>query len=548
MASTQPVRILLQAPPLLAESLALQLTREQPGWAVALKPEQLKGRPSLLIWSIDAVSSLAAIDREARATGERWPSTPLLILLPDDLALSQDALLALPAAGLLQNSDLSDLHDAVTTLLDGGRVVRLSASPSHGSDRGTTMGLGQWLLVSGLQQISCDLQVIEALLIPPPKQPLLRLLLEGRRRELRSAHGLLLWLWGPLQLGLTDAVPLHPTTATPSTPPPIQHQPGSTAITLRQRNALAVWEAIQERITDSLDSGLINATGRLLALDGLNSLRRRELVLALLQQLEAVLHRLRDSSADHTQPDETWGQLQGELRRQALTDMAGSYVQLPRAGELLPVAQELLDHADLSSTDAELPNPSAMLAPLLAGQPVLVNGQLLPPDDPRALLQLEALVSNWLIRTAELIGSDLLDLCGEWPELRRYLLREELVSTRELERLRNQLNAQLRWEDWIQHPIDLYESKRTLFQLQSGRIVPIQRLEPRDEELSKLGWWQRQVALLLETRDALAPQLHALIQRLGDLLVVILTQVIGRGIGLIGRGIAQGMGRHLGRG
>ena len=50
LASTQPVRILLQAPPLLAESLALQLTREQPGWAVALKPEQLKGRPSLLIW------------------------------------------------------------------------------------------------------------------------------------------------------------------------------------------------------------------------------------------------------------------------------------------------------------------------------------------------------------------------------------------------------------------------------------------------------------------------------------------------------------------
>ena len=31
-------------------------------------------------------------------------------------------------------------------------------------------------------------------------------------------------------------------------------------------------------------------------------------------------------------------------------------------------------------------------------------------------------------------------------------------------------------------------------------------------------------------------------------MVVILTQVIGRGLGLIGRGIAQGMGRHLGRG
>ena len=48
--------------------------------------------------------------------------------------------------------------------------------------------------------------------------------------------------------------------------------------------------------------------------------------------------------------------------------------------------------------------PASMLLPLLADQPVLVNGQLLPADDPRALLQLETLVSNWLVRTAELIG------------------------------------------------------------------------------------------------------------------------------------------------
>ncbi len=545
------MRILLQAPPLLAESLALQLTREQPGWAVALKPDQLTGRPSLVIWSIDAVTSLAAIDREARANGERWPSTPLLLLIPEDLTIAQEALLALPAAGLLQNSDLSDLQGAVTTLLEGGRVVRLSAGSgrSNPSDRASTMGLGQWLLVSGLQQISSDLQVIEALLNPPPTQLLLRIVLEGRRRELRSAHGLLLWIWGPLQLGLADSVPLHPSSAIPSTTPTAGHQPASagTAITLRERNAVAVWEAIQERITASLQPGLSNGTGRLLALDGLNPERRRELVLALLQQLEAVLKRLRETPAN-TSPQETWGQLQGELRRQALTSMAGSYVQIPRAGALLPVAQQLLDHADFSSSDAELPEADAMLSPLLAGQPVLVNGQLLPPDDPRALLQLEILVSNWLIRTAELIGSDLLDLCGEWPELRRYLLNDALISTRELERHRNQLNSQLRWDDWIQRPIDLYESKRTLFQLEAGRIVPIQRLEPRDQELRGLGWWQRQVALLLETRDALAPQLHALIQRIGDLMVLMLTQVIGRGIGLIGRGIAQGMGRHLGRG
>ena len=541
------MRILLQASPLLAETLALQLTRDHPAWAVGFKPDQLDGKPSLVIWSIDAITSLAAIDREARASGERWPSTPLLLLLPAELTIQRDALLTLPAAGLLQNSDLGDLTSAVTTLLNGGRVVRLTAGVGTTSDPVETMGFGQRLLVSGLQQISSDLQVVESLLTPPPKHPLLRFVLEGRRRELRSAHGLLLWLWGPLQLGLSDTMPLHPSTAIVRTPLALPPQQSGTTITLRDRNAIAVWEAIEERITASLQSGLSNETGRMLALDGLHPERSRDLLLALIQQLKEVLHQLRDPSSAPC-AEESWVQLQGELRRQALTTMAGSYVQIPRSGQLLSVAQQLLDNADFSSTDADLPDPEAMLSPLLAGQPVLVNGQLLPPDDPRALLQLEALVSNWLIRTAELIGADLLDLCGEWPELRRYLLNEALISTRELERLRNLLNSQLRWDDWIQRPIELYESKRTLYQLDAGRIIPVRRLEPRDQELSQLGWWQRQVALLLETRDALAPQLHALIQRVGDLMVVVLTQVIGRGIGLIGRGIAQGMGRHLGRG
>ncbi|MFN5161930.1 MAG: DUF3685 domain-containing protein, partial [Cyanobacteriota bacterium] len=55
------------------------------------------------------------------------------------------------------------------------------------------------------------------------------------------------------------------------------------------------------------------------------------------------------------------------------------------------------------------------------------------------------------------------------------------------------------------------------------------------------------VTLALETRDALAPQLQNLIRGLGDLVVVVLTQVVGRAIGLVGRGIAQGMGRSHGR-
>ena len=499
--------MLLLAPGPFGESLALQLTSRMSAWEVVLKAEQLNGAPTMVIWSIDALLSLPALQQEVRRLQERWQPAPLLLLLPESFTASRDQLLALGAEGLLQSGGVADLTDAIETLLSGGRVVQLQASASQPSQTiSPAMGLGQWLLVSGLQQISNDLQVIEAMLQPPPKEGLLRFLLEGRRRELHQARALLLWLWGPLQMGLADAVPLKGSPRLSSD----DHEP--TSITLRQRNAVAVWDSIHERLDEAVQAGLSNATGRLLAIEALQPERRRELLLALLQQLDQLLARLRRDELD---PD-CWNDLQHD--------------------------------ADFTDDDDDLPDPIGMLAPLLADQPVLVNGQLLPADDPRALLQLETLVSNWLVRTAELIGAELLEACGSWPELRRYLLAERLLATRELDRVRNQLNSQLRWAEWIERPIQLYESRRLLFELRGGRIEPRLLTEPRDEELNQLGWWQRQVALLLETRDALAPQVQAVIQRLGDLAVVLLTQVLGRAIGLIGRGIAQGMGRGLGRG
>jgi len=536
-----PVRILLLAPDLLGESLALQLTAAKPGWEVFLKPEHLSGTPGVVIWSLDHLSSLVAIQQELRRLEQRWQPAPILLLLPTELPASREQLLALAATGLLQNADLNGLQNAIETLLAGGRVIELhAASSSPNEPVFSPMGLGQWLLVSGLQQISQDLQVIEAMLNPPPDHPLLRFMLEGRCRELRSARAVVLWLWGPLQLGVEDVQPLG-SPAEPKTPPV-----ETTAITLRERNAISVWEAIRDRLGGSVEVGLANATGRLLAIEGLHPDRRRELLLALLRQLDQVLARLRqDKWSDGL--NGIWSELQPEVRRQAFAAMAGSYVQIPRDGSLRPVVASLLGQTDFSSDDQELPDPASMLAPLLADQPVLVNGQLLPADDPRSLLQLETLVSNWLVRTAELIGAELLDACGEWPELRRYLLRDPLLATRELDRLRNRLNTQDRWSEWVERPIQLYESRRTLFQLRQGRIEPLLLTEPRDKELNQLGWWQRQVALLVETRDALAPQLQALVRRIGDLAVVLLTQVLGRAIGLVGRGIAQGMGRSLGR-
>ncbi len=547
-------RLLLFAEPLQREGL-LRWLQAEPGWRVSADPQELEGAASLVIWSLAAPVEAGALVAELRQLQDRWQPAPLLLLLPAGHPYPATFLLDLPLQGLLEHPEPESLRTTVGTLLGGGRVVEIAGTAAPAGTRfgaeAETLGLGQWLLISGLQQIDAERSICLRLLEPPPQGLLAELLLRGRLRELEAARNLLLWLWGPINLAWN--LPLQqPAVAGPAAVPVPSGgslaRPTAVALSLRQRTADGIWETLQERLRGVAIAAPCNESGQLLALDGLNPERRSDLLLALLEQFEQVRQRLGQEDPRGERLLDAWQKLQPELRRIALRRMAGSYVQLPREGNLLAVADTLLEASELGANDPELPEPTPMLATLVQARPLLVQGRLLPPDDPRAVLYLEMLLANWLVRSAEQIAAEVLAVCAEWPELRRYLLRPDLLSTRNLERLRNQLNAQQRWRSWVQRPVQLYESRRQLFQLEAGAIRVSDLTEPRDQELRRLGWPQQLVTLALEARDALAPQLQSLVKGIGDLVVVLLTQVIGRAIGLVGRGIAQGMGRSLHRG
>ncbi|MDY7013356.1 MAG: DUF3685 domain-containing protein [Cyanobacteriota bacterium] len=78
-----------------------------------------------------------------------------------------------------------------------------------------------------------------------------------------------------------------------------------------------------------------------------------------------------------------------------------------------------------------------------------------------------------------------------------------------------------------------------------GAIRQIQIAAPRLAELETLQGLRWLATIALETRDAIAPRLRGLIGFLGRGAVYVLTQVLGRGLGLIGRGIIQGFGNSL---
>ncbi len=552
-----PPLLLLFAEPLQREGLLRWLEAGSTAYRVAVSADGLEGAPRLVIWSLTAPPEPTTLMAELQRLQERWQPAPVLLVLPVGHPYPTPFLLQLSAQGVLEQPDAPALLDAVAVLLDGGRVIEIAGATANDrqAEARPILGLGGWLLISGLQQIDAELALCRRLLDPPPDQLLPLLLLQGRQRELQAARRLLLWLWGPLSMAWSQPAAIPSAVATPPGERLAVAGSGAglvaapaVAITLRQRTADGIWEALRERLCEASAAGPINRSGHLLALDGLNPERRRDLLLALLEQFEQLRRRLDRDDQRAERLADLWRELQPELRRQALRHMAGSYVQLPREGRLRPVADTLVSASELGSDDPELPDPEAMLGTLLQARPLLVDGRLLAPDEPGAVLYLEMLLSNWLVRTAEVICWEVLAACAEWPELRRYLLRPDLLATRNLERLRNQLNAQQRWTSWVDRPIQLYESRRPLYRLEQGSILTVDLTEPRDSELRQLGWLQQLVTLGLEARDALAPQLQSLVRGIGDLVVVVLTQVVGKAIGLVGRGIVQGMGRSLGRG
>jgi len=511
-----------------AESLSRQLSEQANPWQVSAssgRPANTTGGADLLLWLLQEAIEPKALDHELTLWRQQWPQTPLLLVLPAQHRYQRQWLLQRSVEGLLDQPAADAIAEALEVLAAGGRVIELQ--PQAAAQRQPSgAGLGQRLLRSGIEQIERELEQINGVLQLAPIHRLQRLVLEGRRRELRMAREVLHLLWGPQSTPKAQACP-------PAEP---------LQIVLANRKGLTVLHTVEERLAQAVAS-LDQAQGSpLLALEALLPERRRQLFDALLLEFRLLVERLQQ---DPSAASSLWSGQQPLLRERALQQLVGAYTQLPREGALVHLGDALVSSSDLQQEDPELADLLPSLLALIEGRPLLIDGGLQAPDEPAALLHLQRLVSNWLIRNGELISRQLLNNCSGWPELRRAVLLPDLLATRQLDQLRNRINSVERWHTLVERPLAIYESRRLLFDIQAGRVEPTMVCDLRDAELRQLSWWQQAFTLLLEARDALAPQVELLINRVGGLMVLLLTRVVGRAIGLVGRGVMQGLGQGL---
>ncbi|EKQ70698.1 response regulator containing a CheY-like receiver domain and an HTH DNA-binding domain [Leptolyngbyaceae cyanobacterium JSC-12] len=417
---------------------------------------------------------------------------------------------------------------------------------------------------SGLAQIDAAIAQINAQLADPNLTLLDQLFLTGRRRELRASRWLIkrLLTTSEERSGFSSAVPpvasspltsplpvspLPPRVAPPAEAPiePIVLQPESTAL----RNIQA---SLFDTTFAKLQLGVRNLTDVPLEIDILREDRKRELLTLVLRKLEEVLAELRFSQMEFTQLANKQSLILEDVWRATTTDFFGRYYTLPLGDSPsdrlmqppVEMVSVLLQDSDVVQAEilSKIPMVTDFLAHLLFQVPLMVDETTYAVGTVEAMTRMEALLQNLIIQVGNAVIQPLLNRFGNVVAVKQNFYDRRLLSTREIERFRNNLSWKYRINRYFKEPTAIFESRYNLFVFGELGIVKTSVYSPRNQELDELSGVGLAVTLALEARDAIAPRLRSAISFVGSGVVYILTEVIGRGIGLIGRGIIKGVG------
>lgn len=406
-----------------------------------------------------------------------------------------------------------------------------------------------------LQELTKELQDSESIPGDDKVMMLNLLITRGRYRELRAARWLVSQLMPPLP---------PPVNHSPSRPPP-PNQPSSSGIkqppksgqlaTTNDSSLVLATETstvdVQSLLFDvtvaKLQSGLVNYTGIPLEIDILKLTKKQELIYTILRKCEDLINELRLSEIQPEQLDGKSESLIRDLWTEAIADFLGKYYSLKIRDAQVEVVPVLLRDAPTVEKEIlnRIPLIRDLLAHLLFGESLTIDNQVYALGSWEATRRAEALLQHWVIQVANGVMQPLLNHFADIEEVKQTFYDRRLLSTREIEKFRNNLSWRYRLSRYVSEPKSIFESSYTLFILGDRGIQKLTIYASRRQELEQLSGIQLAVTLVLEGRDAIAPRVKTAISFIGSTAVYLLTQVLGRGIGLIGRGIIQGIGSSI---
>ncbi|MBH8561461.1 DUF3685 domain-containing protein [Nostoc sp. CENA67] len=400
-----------------------------------------------------------------------------------------------------------------------------------------------WRL-SGIDYINATLRQVTAQLQTPGLPLLDRAVLAGHRRELLAAR----WLLNRLLVSPRERQQEQQREFIDSGQQ--LSAISSLSSTIDQETALPVFSprALQAALFSScvtkLQFSLQNLTDVTLEIDILREDKERELLYLILQKLAQQLDELRNAQIIVNQLEDLKLTILLDLWQATITDFFGKFSRVRLGKQNIEIVNVLLQNPQVVQTEIfdKIPLFVELLAYLLFQTDLYIDNNFYPSASNAAKLQAENLLENLLIQMANGVMQPLLNYLADVEAIKQNFYDRRLISTREMERFRNNLSWKYRWDNYIKEAQRIFESRYELFVLTPRGIAKTSIYAPRGQELAQLSGIPLGVTLILEFRDAIAPRLRSLLSFVGSGIVFVLTQIIGRGLGLIGRGILQGIG------
>ncbi|MEH1828972.1 MAG: DUF3685 domain-containing protein [Nostoc sp.] len=478
-----------------------------------------------------------------------YPNLPILLL---SSVQEQGLLLAAKSVGVNgycpKGTPLAELVAAIQEVANGGSywfgdaeaiITPNSSLPTPHSPLPFSK-LRNNLRLSGNTNIEATLAAVTAQLQVPGLPLLDRAILAGRRRELLAAR----WLLNRLLVSSQEKQEEIPIADEPSLTPSL-----SSAIQQRQTVSPLLSPGTLQSVlfascVTKLQFPLKNVTDIPLEIDIFREDKKRELLYLILQKLAQQLDELRDSNIEINQLYEAKNILMRDLWQVAVTDFFGKFSRIQIGNQNIEIVKLLLQNTEVVQRDIlnKIPLFCELYSYLIFQIELNIDNTSYSVVSAESKSQALMILENLLIQVANGVVQPLLNYLADVEEIKQNFYGRQLISTREIERFRNDLSWKYRLRNYINEPKAVFESRYDLFVIVPRGIANTSVYAPRNQELVRLSNIPLIVTLLLEFSDAIAPRLKSLLSFLGSGIVFILTQIVGRGLGLIGRGILQGIG------
>ncbi|MEB3211955.1 MAG: DUF3685 domain-containing protein, partial [Leptolyngbyaceae bacterium] len=456
----------------------------------------------------------------------RFETTPILVLGATPSASTLANLQQAGANGYaLKTAPPDELVQRLRQIAAGGSAWItpsdgvLSSSPRRGTARlskaiATPLSiLKRNIRTSGFQQIDAALVELQAQLDYSAIEGLDRLILEGRCRELRAARWMVQALLSTpvlddeqgdlsgnrseLDALRGDRPPRQFQRSDRSSNRPISSGAsggggrGDASRWLQETDAgsavirAGVEATLFEGIAFKLQGHLRNVSDVPLEIDILREDKKRELLFTVVRKLHSRLDSLRQSKVTPRQISDGRSRILRDLWQSVADDFFGRYYAIQIEGLEVEVVTVLSDDAAIAQNAIldEIPYVSEFFAHLLFNDPLIVDSVTYVPGTPEAMVRAEKLLDHLVIQVANSVIQPLLNRLGDVEVIKQGFYDQNLMSSREMAKFRNNLSWRYRLERTVRDPINIFESRYQLFTIQGNGIKQTDIYAPRQAQL-----------------------------------------------------------------